>query len=560
MVPFDHSLFQGDDKPMNQLKPQSVKAIPSLTTLLLVAVLMHPVASVGDEWNSFRNGGDSKAMSALPTAWSPDHGIAWQHELVGYGQSAPVILDDKVIVSSVAGPMCEKLIVQCFDLSSGDALWQYERETTVGHPSNYMNARAAPTPLVDQDAAYAFFETGDFVCLDLQGKLLWHRNEAESFDKFGNNHGIGSSPAMDDQNLYLLVEHDGPSTLSAINKTSGETVWTTERKSTKSWASPIVAEVSGRENLVVVSSGGTVTGYSATDGTQEWQIDGIEGNSVPSPTPVGNLLLVGARLPEFSDDGQVQANCCLDLSQIVDGSPKVLWRADKAICEYASPVACDRYAYFLNKANVLHCIDSSSGQVAYRERLSLDCWATPVVANNAVYFFGKNGQTRIIRGGPEFADIAKNELWSPDAPPAPESYVESAGDHGGHGTGSHAGQSHSKAGHSEAEHGKALSSDAKPPPPGSGMVARMIAGDANQDGILEGDEVPAMFRSMVSRIDIDGDGKINREELEAMAKSFAERRKNAASSARDPIVYGVAAANGKIAVRTGTRLYVIDGK
>ncbi|MCG8651203.1 MAG: serine/threonine protein kinase, partial [Pirellulales bacterium] len=58
----------------------------------------------------------------------------------------------------------------------------------------------------------------------------------------------------------------------------------------------------------------------------------------------------------------------------------------------------------------------------------------------------------------------------------------------------------------------------------------------------------------------DGDGKIDKKELEAMAKSFAERRKNAAASARDPIVYGVAAANGTIAVRTGTRLYVINGK
>lgn len=92
------------------------------------------------------------------------------------------------------------------------------------------------------------------------------------------------------------------------------------------------------------------------------------------------------------------------------------------------------------------------------------------------------------------------------------------------------------------------------------MVARMLEGDANADGILEGDEIPEMFRPMISRIDTDGDGKINREELDAMAKSFAERRKNASVSARDPIVYGVAAASGRIAVRTGTRLYIIDGK
>ena len=120
---------------------------------------------------------------------------------------------------------------------------------------------------------------------------------------------------------------------------------------------------------MVVSSGGTVTAYSSADGSQEWQIDGIEGNSVPSPTTAGRFLLVGARLPEFATDGQVQANCCLDLSTIIDGKPAVIWRADKAICDYASPVTSNGYAYFVSKASVLHCVDIASGEVAYRKRL-----------------------------------------------------------------------------------------------------------------------------------------------------------------------------------------------
>ncbi|MDG2220602.1 MAG: PQQ-binding-like beta-propeller repeat protein [Rubripirellula sp.] len=527
------------------MKSQINKSILLLIPPLILTLFTPPTARGGDGWTSFRNGGASLAKSSLPTEWSPNEGIAWQHELAGYGQSAPVIIDGKVFVSSVAGSMCEQLVLQCFDLTSGDSLWQYERPTSTGHPSNYMNARAAPTPLVDDDAVYAFFETGDFVCLDHAGNLRWHRNEAKAFGKFGNNHGLGSSPAMDDQNLYLLTEHDGPSFLSAINKKTGETAWQTTRASTKSWASPIVAQVSDRDKCIVVSSGGTVTGYSAADGTQEWQIDGIEGNSVPSPTTTENFLLVGARLPEFATDGQVQANCCLDLSQITDGEPRVVWRADKAICNYASPVTCNGYAYFMSKANVLHCVEIASGEMLYRKRLSLDCWATPVVCDDAIYFFGKNGQTRILQGGSEFTEIASNSLWNADAPPAPESYAESTAGHGGSGHGGGHGKGESKKG------GSARS---------GGMIARMMAGDANQDGMLEGDEIGAMFRPMMPRIDTDGDGKINQKELEAMAKSFAERRSNSAASARDPIVYGVAAADGRIVVRTGTRLYVIDGK
>ena len=69
----------------------------------------------------------------------------------------------------------------------------------------------------------------------------------------------------------------------------------------------------------------------------------------------------------------------------------------------------------------------------------------------------------------------------------------------------------------------------------------------------------ADFRPMLKRVDTNGDGALDKSELEAMAKSFAERRRNSRSSARDPIVYGVAAIPGTLIIRTGTRLYCVTG-
>ncbi|GAA5509073.1 hypothetical protein [Novipirellula caenicola] len=62
---------------------------------------------------------------------------------------------------------------------------------------------------------------------------------------------------------------------------------------------------------------------------------------------------------------------------------------------------------------------------------------------------------------------------------------------------------------------------------------------------------------MIARIDTNGDRKLDEQEIDSMAKSFTERRKDSAASSRDPIVYGVAALVGRIIVRTGTRLYAI---
>lgn len=107
-----------------------------------------PSTWAGDSWTSFRNGGLSQSNQSLPTQWTPDSGIAWQTELSGYGQSAPVIHNDRIIVTSVLGPNRDQAVVQCFSLSDGKSLWSYQRDSSVGHPSNYMNSRAAPTPIV----------------------------------------------------------------------------------------------------------------------------------------------------------------------------------------------------------------------------------------------------------------------------------------------------------------------------------------------------------------------------------------------------------------------------
>ncbi|QDV65166.1 hypothetical protein Pan14r_28700 [Crateriforma conspicua] len=94
----------------------------------------------------------------------------------------------------------------------------YPHPASAAHLSTYMYSRAAATPVVDASGVYAFFESEDFLGLDWSGQPRWHRNEADVFGQFGNNHDIGSSPAADDHSLYRLIEHDGPSSLVSISR------------------------------------------------------------------------------------------------------------------------------------------------------------------------------------------------------------------------------------------------------------------------------------------------------------------------------------------------------
>ena len=90
------------------------------------------------------------------------------------------------------------------------------------------------------------------------------------------------------------------------------------------------------------------------------------------------------------------------------------------------------------------------------------------------------------------------------------------------------------------------------------MMGMLTAADKNGDGILSAEEIPADFRPMLARIDKNGDGSLDKDEMKAMADSFAARRADSATEARDPIVYGAVASDGKILIRTGTRLYCIQ--
>ncbi len=520
-------------------------------------------------WNEFRNGGSSIAQGELPQQWNLKS-VAWQHELIGYGQSTPIIHNDRVVVSSVEGPMKDKCVISCFELKSGRELWVYRTAASTKAASNYMASRAAPTPVADDRGVFAFFESGDCIAVDHAGNPLWQRSLTTDYGRFDNNHGLGASPTQTESLVIINIEHKGPSYLVALDKNSGATTWKTGRNSSSSWSSPIVVNANGQQQ-VVVSSGGTVDGYAATNGKSQWSIGGLDGNSVPSPTASGNLLYVGARVPEFGGDGEAaKSNLCIALGDAssTGTSPSVAWRASKAISDYASPVVCGDCVYYLNKVGVLYCLSKSTGELHYMERLGTQCWATPIVSAGRIFFFGKDGKTQIVRSGPKFDLISSNSLWDSDAIPKPETYIENNSPAHGHG-GATAARGNVLDNGQEQGSVATDSSDARTSSdprgsgagergPSGGMLATLMKADADKNGSLSAEEIPADFKPMIARIDTNSDGSLDPTELKAMADSFAARRADSQGTARDPIVYGAAAVEGSIVIRTGTRLYCIQ--
>jgi outer membrane protein assembly factor BamB len=376
--------------------------------LLAACVFADPSSAA---WPGFRGDGSStSAAKNLPVTWSPARNVAWRTPLPGYGQSSPVVWGGRVFLTAVDGEEKENLFVVAVDTRSGVVAWKKEFTATQKGKNNPMMSRAAPTPVVDAGGVYCLFESGDLIALTHEGTKLWQRPLAKDFGEFKNNHGLGSSLAQSGRAVFAQVDHAGPSYLLAVDKSSGEDLWKAARPNRTAWTSPVVTTVHGKP-AVVASGGGTLVAYDAATGKELAALDGLVGNTIPSPTAAGEFIVIGAGENRMKPDlvASARSNCCV---RATAAGFETVWHGAKAISQHASPLVHREHVYFVTKVGVVHCVDLKTGRERYAERLDAPCWATPVGAGDHVYFFGKDGVTTVLKAGPEFEKVAANRLWS----------------------------------------------------------------------------------------------------------------------------------------------------
>lgn len=374
------------------------------TSLLLCAAILGGGA---DTWPGFRGTGNSVSVAArLPLKWDTETGVLWRTDLPGYGQSSPVIWQSRVFVTTAIGDQKQTAAVIATDLNSGKILWKKEIAASVpAKVSNYIS-RAAPTPAVDARRVYAFFEMGNLLAIDHQGKVLWQRSLTDDYGSIKGNHGVGSSIALTEKSVIVLVDHDGPSYLLAVDKATGKTLWKTDRPAKVSWSSPIV-ESDGEQTQIVVSSNGTCEAIDAANGKQLWIVSGLDGNTVPSATIHDDLVIVAS--------SAVGENLAIRRGGQGDVSDShVLWRSRKATASFGSALVYQGHTYMVSRSGIAHCLNTKTGETVWTRRVGDSCWASPLGAAGRVYFFGKGGKTTVVAAGEKLNVLAENSLPTDD--------------------------------------------------------------------------------------------------------------------------------------------------
>ena len=326
--------------------------------------------------------------------------LEWQITTEGYGQSSPVIINDKVFITAIAGDMQETNVIQCLELKSGKVLWTHKFKSSQQIKTSRMVSKGAPTPVVDQDAVYAFYESGDLVAFTHDGKEIWKRSLSKDYGKIGGTHGLGSSPAQSKDAIIILVDQGGPGYLMSIDKKTGKNNWKIERQEHVSWSSPIVQYEKGI-GRILISSTGSVSVHDLKTGKVIWEFNGFKRNTVGSPTVFKDLIYITS--PE--KDWNVAVKCG------ANDANAIAWRADISSSSFASPVIQDNRVFYVGRTGMISCLNADSGKIIWKHQLKASCWATPLVTQDKIYFFNKSGETTVLKADSNEAEIlATNKL------------------------------------------------------------------------------------------------------------------------------------------------------
>ncbi|MFN8708885.1 MAG: PQQ-binding-like beta-propeller repeat protein [Planctomyces sp.] len=383
-------------------------------TLRLLIVLMslhfmadHAVASApakigAEDWPSWRGPtGDGIVADnqKVATEWDGESkkNIAWSIPIPGRGHGSPIVVGDQIVIATaVKDP--EKQLLLCFDKKDGKQIWE-----SVIHEGNQPTKGNTKSTLASSSAAcdgtlyFINFLNGDSAwttAVDRNGKKVWQTRISE----FKIHQGFGSSPLIFEDLVLVTSDNDAGGAVTALNRETGEVVWTRKRPQKPNYTSPVVVKAAGKTQLIVIGCN-LVTSLDPKTGKELWEVEGATTECVTSTVTDGERVFTSGGYPK----NHIAAVAA-------DGSGKVVW--ENTLRAYVpSLLYRDGHLFAVLDAGVATCLRSDTGEEVWKERLKGTFSGSPVMIGNTVYCTNEEGQTFVFEATPKaFRLIATNQL------------------------------------------------------------------------------------------------------------------------------------------------------
>jgi outer membrane protein assembly factor BamB len=304
----------------------------------------------------------------------------------------------------------------CVDRQSGQIVWNQMVE--VVHPEDpYQgfiteHGYASSTPVTDGERVFAFFGKSGVIAYDMQGTRLWQVDVGDE----SSNRRWGSAASLVLYNDSVIVNAcEESQSIRALDKATGKEIWRAEASSLElAYNTPALVDLGDGKHELIIGVPNEVWGLDPDTGKLNWFAEtSLEGNICPTVIQhdglafvFGGYISVGSLALRVGGKGDVTDS-------------HVVWTS--RITSYvATPLFHDGHLYWVDDKGIAHCIESQTGEVVYRERLSglsrggKPVYASPVLAGGRLFVVSRRNGTFVFPARPQFQQIAQNRFASDD--------------------------------------------------------------------------------------------------------------------------------------------------
>jgi outer membrane protein assembly factor BamB len=394
------------------------------STLMLCLFLCLPCQAA--EWNQFL-GSTGQGVSGekdLPTQWNSTQGIRWSIPLAGQSNSSPAVTSKRIDLTTQKKD--QSLWIISIDRKTGKLL----RETRVGQgnlvakgPANLYAHRhnaATPSPIADENHTWAFFGNGLLVCLEAKtGQVVWQRDMVKDYGAYDITFGMGSSPRMWGDLLYVSCMTKGVSYVVALDKNTGKQTWKTERKlpakddGPDAYSTPSIFQ-HNQHSALLISGSDHVTAYDLKNGKQIWVSSGLDiaspyGRIIASPVSAAGVVIATSANPGGGGLGHVMALGTDGHGDVTQSQQ--LWKLSKTTPDSSTPVCYQGKVYLVTDKGIATCLDLKSGKQHWQKRLPQGPYHASLVAgDDRVYFLSTDGTCSVVSSKEDGKVLSTNKL------------------------------------------------------------------------------------------------------------------------------------------------------
>lgn len=264
-------------------------------------------------------------------------------------------------------------------------------------------------PLVQGDFVYALGAAGTLACLRTQdGKLVWKKNIAETYEAQKGYFGVGSTPILDSG--VLIVNVGGQSSGAGIvgfNPETGEELWKSVADAA-SYSAPVATTIDGTRHLLCITRLKLV---SLDPKTGKVRFEFPFGKRGPTVNGANPLVIQGHVLVTAS------YGIGATLAKIGKSNTEIVWGDDEILSsQYATPVESGGNLYAVEgredqgRASI-RCFEPFKKKLLWeQEDFGI---ATPILVGDKILLVKSDGTLVVIKVNPKkFEPLAEAKLFN----------------------------------------------------------------------------------------------------------------------------------------------------